>query len=121
MKPTERQLCQDLLVTPPRGQRKISKERFAALFPSCLEEGGLSGRVLDGAVHQQDADELQCAMIVGHTFGFRRDHLKTLEGNHTRIRGLSQRGRGYRDPGNLVAGAPSTRRPSGRSRGNVAL
>jgi hypothetical protein len=74
----ERKLCLNLIVTPPRGERAISKKEFLRQFPSAIEHGKLALRLLEDAYKIQNADDLQCALIVGHTFGFAPYHANIL-------------------------------------------
>lgn len=74
----QRKLCQSLVITPPRGVSQISKEIFLRQFPSAVERGRLSLRLLVEAFTTQSAEDLQCALIVGHTFGFGPEHLDNL-------------------------------------------
>jgi hypothetical protein len=78
MTPEEQKLCRDLVVTPPRGARQISKEEFLRQFPLAIERGKLALRLLEEASKAQNAEDLQCALIVGHAFGFAAEHLDIL-------------------------------------------
>jgi len=78
MTPGERKSCRDLVVTPPRGARQISKEEFLRQFPSSVEGGKLALRVLEEANSAQNAEDLQCALIIGFTFGFAPEHKDIL-------------------------------------------
>jgi hypothetical protein len=74
----ERKLCRGLIVTPPRGARSISKAEFLRQFPSSVDRGKLALRFLEEACNTHDAEDLNCALIVGHTFGFGPEHTKIL-------------------------------------------
>jgi hypothetical protein len=78
MTPEERKLCRDLIVTPPRGAMQISKEAFLRQFPSSVEQGKLVLRLLEDACTAQNAEDLGCALIVGHAFSFRPEHTDIL-------------------------------------------
>jgi hypothetical protein len=78
MTPGERRRCRDLIITPPRGARQISKEEFLREFPSSVERGVVSLKLLEDAYRARSADDLQCALIVGHSFGFSREHTDVL-------------------------------------------
>lgn len=66
----ELKLCEALIVTPPQGERAISKEDFMRRFPSALEDGKLAMPILQEAAESRNAKQLQCALTIGHTFGF---------------------------------------------------
>jgi hypothetical protein len=70
----QRKLCRDLMIHPPEGLRQISKEEFLRQFPSAVERGKLALKLLEGAFQIQDAKDLDCALIVGFTFGFAPEH-----------------------------------------------
>jgi hypothetical protein len=74
----EQKLCRDLVITPPRGVSQIRKEEFLRQFPLCVERGHLALRILEEAYRAQNAEDLQCALIVGHTFGFTLEHKDIL-------------------------------------------
>jgi hypothetical protein len=70
----ERNLCRDLIVTPPHGVSQISKEEFVRRFPLAVAGGKLAPSWLEEAYKAQNAEELQCALAVGFTFGFAPEH-----------------------------------------------
>jgi hypothetical protein len=74
----ERSLCRGLMVTPPIAGRKISKEEFASRVPSAIERGAVATRLLEEALRSRNADNVQCALIVGHAFGFTVDQVDVL-------------------------------------------
>lgn len=74
----QRKLCQDLIVHPPEGLSLISKEEFLRQFPSAVEYGKLALKWLEGAFQVQNAQDLDCALIVGFRFGFAPQHLDVL-------------------------------------------
>lgn len=74
----QRNLCQSLVITPPRGVSQISKEDFLRQFPSSVEGGKLAPRVLEEACRTQNAEDLQCALIIGFTFGFMPEQKNVL-------------------------------------------
>jgi hypothetical protein len=78
MTPEQRALARDLMITPPTGERRISKELFLSAFPYAVEQGSLSGNLLELAEQDRSAEDLQCALIVGHAFGFTSDHKDIL-------------------------------------------
>ncbi len=78
MTAAQRKLCRDLVISPPRGVGQISKEEFLRKFPSSVEHGKLAVRLLAEAYEAKDAEDLQCALIVGHTFGFAPGHADIL-------------------------------------------
>jgi hypothetical protein len=78
MNPEQRQLAWDLVITPPSGTRKISKEEFVRRFPAAIRGGSLSVDIIDQAVRDRSAKDLVCAMIIGHSFGFSSGHEEIL-------------------------------------------
>jgi hypothetical protein len=62
------------VITPPSGTRKLSKEEFARRFPAALDEDRLALSVLRDAYLSRDAVDAQCALIIGHVFGFTAEH-----------------------------------------------
>jgi len=74
----QRSLCRNIVITPPRGVSQISKEEFLRHFPSAIEHGKLAVRLLEDACQAQNAEDLQCALIIGFAFGFVPEHLNTL-------------------------------------------
>ncbi|WP_271565717.1 hypothetical protein [Bradyrhizobium sp. CCBAU 11386] len=77
MTPEQRRLCRDLMIEPS-GKRRVSKEDFVSRFPSALQQDKLAFDLLDDAQRTQNAEELQCALIVGFTFGFCVQHKDIL-------------------------------------------
>jgi hypothetical protein len=73
----QRNLCQDLMIHPT-GLRRISKEEFLRQFPSAVECGKLALNWLQEAYQVQNARDLDCALIVGFTFGFAPEHADIL-------------------------------------------
>ena len=73
----DRKLVMDLVILP-NGRRNITLEQFAARFPSALERGKLALALLEEAASGQSAEDLQCALIVGATFGFSPEHTPVL-------------------------------------------
>lgn len=78
MTPDQRQLCRDLVITPPRGVSQISKEEFLRQFPSAVEHGRLALKWLEEAYQTRNAEDLLCALIVGGNFGFGPEHKDIL-------------------------------------------
>jgi hypothetical protein len=74
----QRKLCRDLVITPPRGVSQISKDEFLRQAPTLVEHGKLALKPLEEAYRAQNADDLQCALIIGHTFGFGPEHREIL-------------------------------------------
>jgi hypothetical protein len=73
----QRDLCGALTILPD-GSRRISKQEFVRRFPSALENGKLALRWLDEAYRAQSAEDLNCALAIGFTFGFAPDHKHIL-------------------------------------------
>ncbi len=69
MTPEQRKLCGALTIFP-NGSRRVSKEDFVRQFPSALENGKLALGWLDEAYRARSADDLNCALTIGFTFGF---------------------------------------------------
>jgi len=78
MTPAQRQLVFDLVITAPSGRSKISKEEFVRRFPDAIGSGGLSVELLEQAVREKNAADVACALTIGFTFGFSKDHEATL-------------------------------------------
>ncbi len=78
MSPEERTLCRDLRITPPGQQRRISKEEFVRRYPAATEHGKLSPGLFTEVCASRNAEELQCAMVVGFVFGFVPEHAGLL-------------------------------------------
>lgn len=72
------QLCQNLIITPLRGTRQISKEEFLRRFPSAVERGALAPKLLEDVCNAQSAQDLYCALVVGFTFGFAPEYMGIL-------------------------------------------
>ena len=70
MSPEERRLCIELIITPPSGARGIPKAEFIRRFPAAVERGSVATRLLEEAYEKRDDEEVQCALVVGHAFGF---------------------------------------------------
>lgn len=66
----ERRLCRELIVTPPKGVRRTTKEEFLRQFPDAVEDGSVSTTLLERTLIEKSSDDLQCVLIVGYTFGF---------------------------------------------------
>jgi len=62
----------------PAGLRRISKEEFLRQFPSAVECGKLAPKWLEEAFQVQNARDLDCALIVGFTFGFAPEYADIL-------------------------------------------
>jgi hypothetical protein len=73
-----RDACRKLVITSPRGERRLSREQFSLRFPSAIKDGRLSNELLRGAIAELSPDDLQCVLIIGHAFGFSPDHLDAL-------------------------------------------
>jgi len=73
----QRKLCRDLIIHPD-GKSQIIKEDFLCRFPSSVEGGKLAAWVLGDADRAQNAEDLQCALIIGFAFGFAPEHKDTL-------------------------------------------
>jgi hypothetical protein len=78
MTPEERSLCRGLVITPPSATRTIPTEEFASRFPSAIEHGTVAARLLEEACESKNPDDVQCALVVGHAFGFASDHVGIL-------------------------------------------
>ena len=74
----QRALCQKLIITPPSGLSSLSKGEFLRSFPTAVQDGVLSPQLLNQAADLHDREDLQCALIIGFTFGFSVEHLTTL-------------------------------------------
>jgi hypothetical protein len=73
----QRKLCGALTILP-NGSRRVSKEDFVRQFPLALENGKLALRWLDEAYKARNADDLNCALTIGFTFGFAPAHKDIL-------------------------------------------
>ena len=69
----QRKLCHDLVIHVD-GRRRITKEEFLRRFPSSVEGGKVASRLLEDAYTTQNADDLQCVLIIGFSFGFASAH-----------------------------------------------
>ena len=78
MTPEQQKFIRDLILFPPEGIRRISKEEFLRKFPSALEKGVLALKLLDDAYRERNIDDLQCVMIIGNVFGFSDKHQNVL-------------------------------------------
>jgi hypothetical protein len=58
------------LIVGSGGVRSISKEEFLRLFPSAVESGKLAAGLLEAAYRERNADDLDCALLIGFTFQF---------------------------------------------------
>jgi hypothetical protein len=56
----------------------MTKEEFLQRFPSAVEGGRLALHVLEDAFRSRDAEQLQCALVIGFVFGFVPDHVGVL-------------------------------------------
>jgi hypothetical protein len=73
----QRKLCRDLIIHPD-GRSRITQEDFLRQFSTSIEGGRVAARVLEDAYRAQNAEDLQCALIIGFTFGFAPDHQDIL-------------------------------------------
>ncbi len=73
----QRQLCRNLIIQPD-GRSRITKEDFLRRFPSAVENGKLALTWLEDAYQKRNADDLQCALTIGFTFGFVPEHTGVL-------------------------------------------
>jgi hypothetical protein len=78
MTPEQRQLAQNLVICPPSNQRRMSKQDFAVQFPEALDDNKLALSLLDAACNAENAEDLQCTLIIGHVFGFSSKHEDAL-------------------------------------------
>jgi len=78
MNPEQRQLAHSLVIQPPSGDRRISKQDFSVRFPAALDGDKLALSVLDDACRDKNTEDLQCALIIGHVFGFSPQHENSL-------------------------------------------
>lgn len=69
MTPEKRKLCQDLIIFPD-GTSRISEEEFLRKFPSAVKNGRLNLDLLEDALRTQNAEDVQCTLIIGNVFGF---------------------------------------------------
>src|ERR1035437_9324886 len=77
MTSTERDIVHRLVITPQQRKPNLSEEEFVRLYPSAIEQGRLATALLEEAVGERNAEDLQCSLIVGFTFGFaaRQKHI----------------------------------------------
>lgn len=73
----ERELCRAIVINH-HGNAQVSKEEFLSQFPAALQEGKLASNLLKDAAMTENPEDLQCALIVGLTFGFSQDHIDIL-------------------------------------------
>jgi len=73
----QRKFCRDLIIYPD-GRSRITKEDFLRRFPSAVEHGRLALKWLDEADQTRNAEDLNCALIIGFVFGFAPEHLDIL-------------------------------------------
>lgn len=78
MTPEQRKLTHDLIITPPSGTRRISTDEFLLRFPSSVLDGKLASGLLEEAWKSKNSDDLQSALIIGHTFGFAAGQIDIL-------------------------------------------
>jgi hypothetical protein len=74
----QRRLCKDLVITPPHGRSQISKEEFLRQFPSSVQQGKLALPLLKEAYDAHSPEDLECALLIGFTFGFGPGHREIL-------------------------------------------
>jgi hypothetical protein len=72
----QRDLCLGLVRA--NGKQRISNAEFAVKYPAALENGRLATALLQDAYEARDGAALQCAMIVGFSFGFDVRHVDVL-------------------------------------------
>ena len=77
MTEAEIKACRDLISTP-RLWNPISNEEFLKRYPSAVENGKVAVQLLERAYKARNASELQCALVVGFTFGFALEHKAIL-------------------------------------------
>jgi hypothetical protein len=73
----QQEICRSLVILAD-GRRLTTNEEFLRQFPSAVVHGRLALRLLEEACGRRDAEDLHCALIVGHTFGFGPEHTDTL-------------------------------------------
>jgi hypothetical protein len=78
MTPEQRELVYDLVITPPSGRRRESKEAFIGQFPEAVDGGCLAVSLLAQAYEARSAEDVQCGLIVGFAFGFSPRHEELL-------------------------------------------
>jgi hypothetical protein len=72
----ERRVCEELIRFP--GRKSLSKEGFLLQFPSAVENGKLSLKLLEEAYSARNPDDMDCALVVGFSFGFGPEHTTIL-------------------------------------------
>jgi hypothetical protein len=77
MTEAELKACRDLISTPPFWN-PISKEKFLERYPAAVENGKVALRIIERAYQTRNAGEIQCALVVGFTFGFAPEHKEIL-------------------------------------------
>ncbi|SRR6266446_3086090 len=70
----ERNLTNDLIITHGDAGPSISKEEFSRKFPSAVQNGKLALPLLEQAVSDRSAKDLQAALLIGFKFGFGFEH-----------------------------------------------
>ena len=73
----QRKLCRGLIVQF-NGKRTTEPDAFLRQFPTAVEDGKLAARWLDEAWQAENTGDLECAMLVGFSFGFDRRHVEVL-------------------------------------------
>jgi hypothetical protein len=75
----ERRACEGLIQFPAAsGRKKPSKEDFLRHFPAAVEQGKLSLPLLEEAYNSRNSEDLDCALVVGFSFGFGPEHVSIL-------------------------------------------
>lgn len=77
MTPEERDISFGLVMNTS-GVQRVSKEEFLRRFPSSLEDGHVASRLLQEAYQTRNAEDLQCALLIGFTFGFAAEQIDLL-------------------------------------------
>jgi len=72
MSPEEQKLCHELR------DRMISKGEFLRQFPRGTSNGNLTRSILEEAIYAKNAEDLNCAMIIGFHFDFDRSYAQLL-------------------------------------------
>jgi hypothetical protein len=70
MTPEERELVQYLVITSDSVKSTEPKAEFVRRFPAAIEKGRLAASLLEQAEEAKSSEDLQCALIVGFSFGF---------------------------------------------------
>jgi hypothetical protein len=74
--PEQKDLCLGLVGSD--GKQRVSDADFLRRFPAAVEDGKLALTLLQDAYQARDSESLQCAMVVGFSFGFDPRHLDIL-------------------------------------------